>query len=136
MSGSLSFLQEHILEVDESCRRNCERIEEWEVNEVSAKTQELTPVHEDDREADHDSGGVSGILHANYVPSLLRPHLSAVKVLYLLLATYRLVKVYHYFLDILDQPFLALSILRLHCRLPRNQNMKMTNSFKDGMKRN
>ena len=60
VSGSLSFLQEHILEVDESCRRNCERIEEWEVNEVSAKTQELTPVHEDDREADHDSGGGLG----------------------------------------------------------------------------
>ena len=32
VSGSLSFLQEHILEVDESCRLNCERIEEWEVN--------------------------------------------------------------------------------------------------------
>ena len=60
VSGSLSFLQEHILEVDESCRRNCERIEEFEVNEVSAKTQELTPVHEDDREADHDSGGCLG----------------------------------------------------------------------------
>ena len=60
VSGSLSFLQEHILEVDENCKRNCECIEEWEVHEVSAKSLELTPVHEDDREADHDSGGCLG----------------------------------------------------------------------------
>ena len=57
ISGSISSFQENILEVDENCRRNFERIEAWEVQEDSERAQELEPVHEEEGETEYDSGG-------------------------------------------------------------------------------
>ena len=57
ISGNMSSLQEHILEVDESCTRNLERIEAWEVQEDSERIQELEPVREEEGDTEYDSGG-------------------------------------------------------------------------------
>ena len=49
--------------MDESCRRNCERIDAWEIQDASEHVQELEPVHEDEGEAEYDSGG--GVWESN-----------------------------------------------------------------------
>ena len=46
-----------MLEVDETCRRNPERIEAWEVQEYSERIQELEPVREEEGDTEYDSGG-------------------------------------------------------------------------------
>ena len=140
--GNIFILQEHILEVDENCTRNFRRIDAWEVQDDSDRTPEFEPVREEEGDTECDSGGVLGILQTSYLPSprqLLhfsfhRRHL-AIKVLYPLLVTFLLVKVFRYFLDILDLRFPALSTLRLHRRLLRKRHVKTKNSFKNGMKR-
>ena len=57
MPGNIFLLQGNILEVDENCRRNCERIDALEIQYVSEHTQELEPVHESEGETEYDSGG-------------------------------------------------------------------------------
>ena len=57
ISGNISILQEHILEVDENCTRNLRRIEASEVQDDSDRTQELEPVREEEGDTECDSGG-------------------------------------------------------------------------------
>ena len=54
MSGSISQLQEHILEVDEHCRRTDECLDAWEIQDASEYAQELEHVHEAEGENDYE----------------------------------------------------------------------------------
>ena len=73
VSGSISQLQEHILEVDEHCRRNDERLDAWEIQDASEYAQELELVHEaegeneyedDQTDTTHDPGDLVHGLHS------------------------------------------------------------------------
>ena len=77
-------------------------------------------------------GGVFGSLLKTATPSPPWLHLRAIYLLYPLLVTYLLIKVFHYFLNVLYRKFPALSISRLH-RLLRKRH-PTTNSFKNDMK--
>ena len=66
--GNLNQLQGNILEVDEHCRRTGERLDAWDLQDVSEYAQELEPVDESDGENDyeydrtvttHDLGGLA-----------------------------------------------------------------------------
>ena len=68
ITRNLNQLQGIILEVDEHCRRTCERLDAWDLQDVSEYAQELEPVDELDGENDyeddrtvttHDPGGLA-----------------------------------------------------------------------------
>ena len=52
--GNLNQLQSNIFEVDEHCRRTGERLDAWDLQDVSEYAQELEPVDELDGENDYE----------------------------------------------------------------------------------